>query len=162
MKRIEDHNLLRSLGPIKATLLITFLSILASVSITVISILIVYDASGLSLGIVLSVLLPGIATPIVAYLFFQLLAQVDQAQHEKEAVILELQEALTNVKRLSGLLPICASCKKIRDDGGYWHQVEVYIHTHTEADFSHSICPDCTQKLYPMLRRYHMAEETIS
>ena len=107
-------------------------------------------------------LLPGIATPIVAYLFFQLLAQVDQAQHEKEAVILELQEALTNVKRLSGLLPICASCKKIRDDGGYWHQVEVYIHTHTEADFSHSICPDCTQKLYPMLRRYHMAEETIS
>ncbi|GAB4547249.1 MAG: hypothetical protein Kow0063_41880 [Anaerolineae bacterium] len=50
---------------------------------------------------------------------------------------------------LSGLLPICASCKKIRDDEGYWHSVEVYIRDHSEADFSHGICPDCMQKLYP-------------
>jgi hypothetical protein len=50
---------------------------------------------------------------------------------------------------LSGLLPICAACKKIRDDKGYWHQVEEYVRDHSEADFSHSICPDCVRRLYP-------------
>lgn len=60
----------------------------------------------------------------------------------------DLQEALNNVKLLSGFLPICASCKKIRDDKGYWNQIELYIRDHSEAEFSHSICPDCTQKLY--------------
>lgn len=159
VKQIEKHNLLHSLGPTKATLLITFLAVFISVSITVISILIVYDASVLPFGIALSMLLPGTIAPIIAYFFFRLLAQVEQARREKELAILELQDALANVKRLSGLLPICASCKKIRDDEGYWHQVEIYIHTHTEADFSHSICPDCVQTLYPTLRRYRMAEE---
>jgi AmiR/NasT family two-component response regulator len=61
----------------------------------------------------------------------------------------ELQAALAEVKTLSGLLPICASCKKIRDDQGYWQQVEVYICDHSEAEFSHGLCPDCAQKLYP-------------
>jgi len=61
----------------------------------------------------------------------------------------ELQAALAKVKVLSGLLPICASCKKIRDDQGYWHQVEVYLRDHSEVEFSHGICPDCAQKLYP-------------
>jgi hypothetical protein len=61
----------------------------------------------------------------------------------------ELQVALTKVKQLSGLLPICANCKKIRDDSGYWHQLETYIHRHSEADFSHGICPECAVKLYP-------------
>jgi hypothetical protein len=63
----------------------------------------------------------------------------------------ELQFALANVKMLSGMLPICASCKNIRDDEGYWHQVEVYIRSHSEVEFSHGICPDCTTKLYPEL-----------
>jgi PleD family two-component response regulator len=61
----------------------------------------------------------------------------------------ELQDALAKIKALSGLLPICASCKKIRDDEGYWQQVEVYIKDHSEADFSHGFCPDCMKKLYP-------------
>jgi PleD family two-component response regulator len=61
----------------------------------------------------------------------------------------ELQEALAKIKTLSGLLPICASCKKIRDDKGYWNQIESYIGKHSEAEFSHSICPECTKKLYP-------------
>jgi AmiR/NasT family two-component response regulator len=61
----------------------------------------------------------------------------------------ELQAALAKVKMLSGLLPICASCKKIRDDKGYWQQVEVYIQAHSEAEFTHGFCPDCLAKLYP-------------
>ncbi|HMQ51841.1 MAG TPA: PAS domain S-box protein [Anaerolineae bacterium] len=72
-----------------------------------------------------------------------------QAEAERERLIDELQTSLAKVKQLSGLLPICASCKKIRNDQGYWQQVEVYIRDHSEADFSHSICPDCMEKLYP-------------
>jgi DNA-binding response OmpR family regulator len=61
----------------------------------------------------------------------------------------ELQRALAEIKTLRGLVPICASCKKIRDDKGYWNQVEVYVRDHTEAEFSHGICPECIKKLYP-------------
>ncbi len=76
-------------------------------------------------------------------------AERQKAEAEKEAIIVKLQAALAQVKNLSGLFPICASCKKIRDDEGYWHQVEVYIRDHSEAEFSHGICPECMAKLYP-------------
>jgi hypothetical protein len=61
----------------------------------------------------------------------------------------ELEQALSRVKQLSGLLPMCASCKKIRDDKGYWKQVEDYLHDHSEAQFTHGLCPDCIAKFYP-------------
>lgn len=64
------------------------------------------------------------------------------------AAYVEMREALSNVKTLSGMLPICASCKKIRDDKGYWKQIEAYIRDHSEAEFSHGICPECAKKLY--------------
>lgn len=68
---------------------------------------------------------------------------------EKEKIVKqELNKALSNVKLLSGLLPICSLCKKIRDDGGYWNQLEEYIHTHSEATFSHGMCPECERKFY--------------
>lgn len=63
----------------------------------------------------------------------------------------ELREAMGKVKTLSGMLPICSSCKKIRDDKGYWNQIESYITKHSDADFSHSLCPECVKKLYPDL-----------
>jgi GAF domain-containing protein len=72
-----------------------------------------------------------------------------KAEAEKEQLIKELQDALTKVKTLSGFLPICSSCKKIRDDKGYWQQIESYIRDHSEAEFSHGLCPDCAKKLYP-------------
>jgi len=72
-----------------------------------------------------------------------------RAEEEREKLIGELQDALAQIKKLSGLLPICASCKKIRDDKGYWNQIESYIRDHSEAEFSHGICPDCMKKLYP-------------
>lgn len=67
----------------------------------------------------------------------------------RENLIVELQEALSQVKRLSGLLPICAACKKIRNDRGYWQQIEEYIRQNSEAEFSHGICPSCQKELYP-------------
>lgn len=68
---------------------------------------------------------------------------------EQQKLIAELQDALARIRTLRGLLPICASCKKIRDDKGYWNQIEAYVSDHSEAEFSHSICPDCIKKLYP-------------
>jgi len=75
--------------------------------------------------------------------------EINQQVGQKEELIVELRKTLAEVKTLSGLLPICAECKKIRDDKGYWNQLETYIHEHSEAVFSHSICPDCAKKLYP-------------
>jgi PAS domain-containing protein len=76
-------------------------------------------------------------------------AERKRAEEEREKVIVELQKALAQVKRLSGLLPICASCKQIRNDKGYWQQIESYISEHSEAEFSHGLCPECAKKLYP-------------
>ena len=72
-----------------------------------------------------------------------------QIEKEKEILIQQLQETLSKVKQLSGFLPICASCKKIRDDTGYWNQIEEYIRDHSEAEFSHSLCPNCVKDFFP-------------
>ena len=72
-----------------------------------------------------------------------------RAEAERERLIKELQDAIADIKVLSGLVPICSSCKKIRDDKGYWTQLEGYIQEHTQAKFSHGVCPDCMKKLYP-------------
>ena len=70
-----------------------------------------------------------------------------QKEKEQERLILKLQEALLEIKTLKGFIPICATCKKIRDDEGYWNQLEAYISKHTDAVFTHSICPQCAEKL---------------
>lgn len=75
-----------------------------------------------------------------------------KAEADRERLIGELREALENVKTLEGLIPICASCKKVRDDKGYWSQIEAYISRHSGAEFSHGLCPECARKLYPELR----------
>lgn len=70
------------------------------------------------------------------------------AERERDRLIVELKEALSKVKILSGLLPICSHCRKIRDDKGYWNQIEAYIQKHSDATFSHSICEACAEKYY--------------
>jgi len=71
-----------------------------------------------------------------------------RAERRQRKLVKELKEALSKVKLLSGFLPICASCKKIRDDQGYWTQIEEYIRAHSEAEFSHGICPECVEVQY--------------
>jgi len=70
---------------------------------------------------------------------------------ERKKLLTQLEHSLKEIKQLRGFLPICANCKKIRDDRGYWTKVEVYISKHSEAEFTHGICPECAQKLYPEL-----------
>lgn len=77
------------------------------------------------------------------------ITQRRQIEAARENLIRDLREAFEKIKTLKGLLPICSSCKKVRDDKGYWNQIESYIGTHTDAEFTHGICPDCAAKLYP-------------
>lgn len=72
-----------------------------------------------------------------------------QMEGEREKLIADLREALDNIRTLKEMLPICSSCKKIRDDQGYWNQIESYIRAHTGTEFTHSICPECAHRLYP-------------
>lgn len=71
------------------------------------------------------------------------------AEAEKERLISKLEKALSEVKTLQGIIPICMHCKEIRDDGGFWNRLELYFETHSEAQFSHSICEACLEKYYP-------------
>ncbi len=75
------------------------------------------------------------------------------AEAERERLISELTEALAKVKTLTGLLPICSSCKNIRDDKGYWNRLEVYLQEHSDATLTHGICPECAHRLYPHIFR---------
>lgn len=76
-------------------------------------------------------------------------AELQAGNEARERLILELQDTLAQVKTLSGLLPICSSCKKIRDDEGYWNQLEAYVQDHSDVVFSHGLCPECAKTLYP-------------
>ena len=96
-------------------------------------------------GDVLSLVITGIAL----FMINRNIAAQIKADAEKTALIAQLQEALANVKTLSGLLPICSHCKKIRDDKGYWNQIETYVRGHSDAEFSHGICPECLKQHHP-------------
>ncbi len=77
-----------------------------------------------------------------------------KSEMEKNKLIGKLQKAANEIKTLQGILPICSHCKKIRDDKGYWNRIESYIHKHSDADFSHGICPECAKKYYPDMDLY--------
>jgi len=81
------------------------------------------------------------------------LTERKRAEEERERIIHQLEEALANIKTLRGLIPICANCKKIRDDSGYWQQVEIYVRDRSQASFSHGLCPECTQQLFPCVEK---------
>jgi DNA-binding response OmpR family regulator len=72
----------------------------------------------------------------------------------------ELKQALAEVRTLKGIVPICANCKNVRDDQGYWNRVESYLNEHTEADFTHAVCPDCMKRLYPQFKDDSDVKET--
>jgi DNA repair exonuclease SbcCD ATPase subunit len=98
----------------------------------------------IALGLLLSII-------VILFIENKTISKRKQAEKERENLIAELQDAVTKIKTLSGLLPICSNCKKIRDDKGYWKQIESYIRDHSEAEFTHSMCPICAKKLYPEL-----------
>ena len=94
-------------------------------------------------------LVKGQADGLILYRTIRYAIERKQDETEREHLISELQAALAQVKTLSGLLPICSGCKKIRDDQGYWNRIETFISKHSDAQFSHGICPECTKKYFP-------------
>lgn len=107
------------------------------------------EASGLKGGAPLDGVVSDDEIGELARVFNEIIGHRRLAEGERERLLQELQGALGKIKILRGFLPICASCKKIRDDQGYWNQIEEYIRDHSDAEFSHSICPECSKKLYP-------------
>ena len=85
--------------------------------------------------------------------------ELEEVRRELKGTIQKLTVALTEVKQLRGIIPICTSCKNIRDDKGLWQKVEAYIEGHSDADFSHSMCPDCAKSFYEELEKYDKVGE---
>ncbi|HBG18205.1 MAG TPA: response regulator [Desulfobulbaceae bacterium] len=79
----------------------------------------------------------------------QAIVRIIWTERDRDFLIEQLEKALATIKTLSGILPICSRCKKIRDDQGYWEEVELYVEKHSTAEFTHGICPDCIETLYP-------------
>jgi ABC-type nitrate/sulfonate/bicarbonate transport system substrate-binding protein len=125
------------------------------------------DLSWLYLSMGVAALVISVVSALAVYIYrinarlHQEAAESKRAETEREKLICELHNALSKVKQLSGLLPICASCKKVREDSGYWTQIESYVKDHSEAEFSHGICPECAEKLYPeFFGKEHAKEDT--
>ena len=88
---------------------------------------------------------------VFGFICAKVISKLKKTEEEKEKLINKLQKSIKEIKTLRGFIPICASCKNIRDDKGFWNQVETYLKKHSEVEFTHSICPVCAKKLYPEL-----------
>jgi hypothetical protein len=104
------------------------------------------------LGICICIAAPVLIFPLPAKLFFSMFLKLQTTEEELRTRNIELENALGEVKTLSGFLPICCSCKNIRDDEGYWNDIEEYISDHSELQLTHGICPKCVEQLYPELK----------
>lgn len=122
---------------------------IAMISVSWLAVLLIWqiDVSATREGLMLVTSI-GAAT-MFFYLRLRSARRLGEAQLKQMAYQSQLEDALLRIETLSGLLPICANCKNIRDEAGQWQQVEVYVRDHTRADFSHSVCPDCMDELYP-------------
>jgi hypothetical protein len=154
LRKIYDR-----LGIIWANVVLTAVSIFVSISGTFL-ILSFLDASEETFGpgLTIAAIMPLIVAPLTLSIPLRLLLQLDRAEQEKAQLVKELQESITNIKTLKGLIPICASCKKIRDDEGFWQHLEVYIHDHSDAVLSHGYCPECAQQLYAEIAALKQAQ----
>lgn len=97
------------------------------------------------------VMVLAVATPAMILMTGALKFRYDRMLSQQEKLVGDLQKALSEIKTLRGILPICSSCKRVRDDKGYWNLVETYVEAHSEAQFTHGFCPDCVRRLYPEL-----------
>lgn len=147
------HWLVRRFKPWQISSGITLLTILVTPLFSYMGFYFFTDMKNVEYSIILSVVIPLFLVPMFSFFFLRNLTLLDQSEKENSQLIAELKTTLDNVKELKGLIPICAECKNIRDDKGYWHQVEEYVRQHSEAKFSHGICPECAKKVYEALER---------
>ena len=137
--------LLKKFGVIGSTVIITLAAIIASVALSLIIGTIVGGAEFFSI-LIPSILCPLIITPPIVFFYSKMSLNLDRSREDLELVNKELSEALADVNTLTGLLPICWSCRKIRDDTGYWNQLEHYITDRSNACFVRGLCEECAEK----------------
>lgn len=146
-----NKNIIVRIGLIASTLIFSLLSITASVLVS----LVLYrfwNIEPISDYILLSVIIPAMVAPPIIYFYGKLVIEITKTEGLLREQTTLLENALAEVKQLSGLLPICASCKDIRDDKGYWNAIERYISQRSDATFTHGLCPDCATRLYPNIK----------
>jgi hypothetical protein len=131
---------------IKGVLIITALALISAVLITFLTLSSVHVGNP-RVGMVMASICCLLITPPISYYHLRVSQQLEIRERHLEELNQKLQTALAEVKELGGMLPICSSCKKIRDDAGYWQQLEDYISLHSNADFTHSLCPDCAGRI---------------
>ena len=139
---------LQRFGPRGATFFITLGTVALSLIITKLVTLLAGEPMPL-IAIGMAFFFPIILGSPMMYVHFKVLEEVSKSKEKLALSNQKLEKALSEVKELSGLLPICSFCKRIRDDQGYWSQLENYIRDHSKAEFSHGLCPDCAEKAYP-------------
>lgn len=146
------RDIIRRFGATKVIAVLTAISVVISVVVTVTG-SVLYGYRDLDFAIFVSAAVPLVLAPAMFYAFLRLLEKLDQSELQREKLIGELQDALAKVKVLSGLIPICSKCKKIRDDKGFWNQIESYLKAHSEAEFTHGLCPDCQKDLLDLYEK---------
>lgn len=147
IEKIIVYSLQRA-GIWKMTMATVIFSMIFSSMITAIILMLFNQAGRIPYGVLnASICAVVIATP-VSYCFFRFMGKLNTSRNELETKNAELNAALHDVKELSGLLPICASCKKIKDSKGYWNHLEQYIESHSDVLFSHGICEECAERMY--------------
>lgn len=139
---------------VRATATIVFMSVV----ITSIA-LVIFQGYVDLLGIVICIAAPLLIFPLPARLFFKTFLKLQKTEEELRERNSALEQALAEVKTLSGLLPICCGCKKIRDDQGYWNEVEEYFCDRLDVQLSHGFCPECLVRLYPDVNLTHLAPD---
>ncbi len=137
-------------GVLPLTIMTTAAAIGLSLVMTTAAYLLI-DPAHLGVASIMALICPLVIAPPLCLYWFSLLKQHQRTQQELLEANRELAVALSRVKELTGLLPICSSCKRIRDDQGYWTRLETYLTKHSRAEFTHGICPECRRKLYPEL-----------
>jgi len=143
--------LLKKYGKKKTVFMIT-ISVTTLSSFASINMLYYFQGYIDNIGIFLSIIFPLVIIPIVISKFSNLLEKYELVELELVKRNADLERKLLEIKELKCLLPICKSCKKVKDDKGYWRQIESYVSKRSDIDFTHSLCNDCVKSIYPELK----------
>jgi len=153
------YRLVEKFGLIWSSLVITMFSVLLSFFIFVTLVMFIPEIKLDFITILLSIIVPFLVAPTPTYFLLLFLKRAKESETKLREINKELEKALEEVKELSGMLPICASCKKVRDDNGYWNQVEEYFTKKSDLTFSHGLCPICFKEESKKVDEFFANEE---
>ncbi len=139
-------------SPLTVAAVGTLIAVLESVAIALFAFwLIELPAAKVFNALVITVLCPTLIAPPMIYFHCLAVHRGERARQELAVANEKLEAALREVRELTGLLPICAWCHKVREDDGYWTKVDAFLQSHTRAEITHSICPDCSERVFPKI-----------